>query len=63
MMELRPGDRLVVGDAVISVLDKSGRATRICVTSPADVPIWKRAAEPIEKTPPELVDSESSMTQ
>lgn len=64
LMDLRAGDRLVVGDAVISVLEKSGRATRICITSPGDLAIWKRAGAPADSgAPAELAESDSRVTQ
>ncbi len=40
-VELRPGERLAVGDAVISYEQKSGRVARLKVSAPSDVPVGR----------------------
>ena len=51
-VDLRPGDRLRLGAAVVEFQHKSGRAARVRVTAPQDLPVKR-------ETPPEESEFDS----
>lgn len=47
--EIRPGESLRIGDAVVTLVKKSGQAARLCINAPAYV---KVASEKDKKPAP-----------
>lgn len=49
-LELRVGDSVRIGDAVVTLEDKSGRAARLSIKAPESMPIRK-----IQQTTPAML--------
>lgn len=48
-VDLRPGDRLQLGQAVVEFQHKSGRAARLCIQAPRDVPVRREVCPERDK--------------
>jgi len=44
-VDLRPGERLVLGDLAVELQHKSGRLVRLRVTAPTCVPVRREASD------------------
>lgn len=49
-VDMQPGDRVLVGDCAVELVHKSGRAARLLIIAPREVPI-QRANEVSKPVP------------
>ena len=58
VMDLQPGEALVLAGAMVQVIHKSGRVARLRVTAPLDLKIEKRRDADLAEVVPRMAQSD-----
>lgn len=55
MLDVRPGERVNVGDITVELVHKSGQAARLRVSAPLQIPIQREVVSEVRRAQPHAV--------